>query len=75
MLSGNGTEESTNNNIKNNTKIFSRNGENLRTFPELSFKSDNEAVIDGELLVGENFIPSSFNDLQQRLNRKRVTQK
>ncbi|PPR36402.1 MAG: DNA ligase B [Alphaproteobacteria bacterium MarineAlpha8_Bin1] len=61
---------------RNNTKIFSRNGESLsESFPELSFKSDNEAVIDGELLVGKNFTPSSFNDLQQRLNRKKVTSK
>jgi DNA ligase-1 len=33
------------------------------------------AVLDGELLVGRDFTPASFNDLQQRLNRKTVSAK
>ncbi len=57
-------------------KIFSRNGENItKSFPELSLETDNDVVIDGELLVGKNFIPNSFNDLQKRLNRKIVSSK
>ena len=57
-------------------KIFSRNGENItKSFPELNLETDNDVVIDGELLVGKNFIPNSFNDLQKRLNRKIVSSK
>src|SRR5262249_33813946 len=33
------------------------------------------AVLDGELLVGQNLDPAPFNDLQQRLNRKVATGK
>ena len=32
-------------------------------------------ILDGELLVGRNYIPMNFNSLQQRLNRKKVSQK
>ena len=56
------------------TVIFSRNGDDIsQAFPDLSFKSNDSVVLDGELLVGQNFLPSSFNDLQQRLNRKSVS--
>ena len=60
----------------NNTTIFSRNGENItQSFPDLKSKSNCEVVLDGELLVGKNFEPSSFSDLQKRLNRKKVNKK
>tara|TARA_B100000989_G_scaffold297789_1_gene284702 strand:- start:3292 stop:4881 length:1590 start_codon:yes stop_codon:yes gene_type:complete len=56
--------------------LFSRNGDNItHSFPDISFSSEENVVIDGELLVGKNSEPSSFNDLQQRLNRKIVNKK
>lgn len=58
----------------NKTVIFSRNGDNItNSFPDLKYKSNSDVVIDGELLVGKNCIPTTFNQLQQRLNRKKVT--
>jgi DNA ligase-1 len=51
--------------------LFSRTGDEIGgAFPDLAENVFGEAVLDGELLVGENFEPASFNDLQQRLNRK-----
>ena len=51
--------------------LFSRTGDDIAAaFPDLVDNVFGEAVLDGELLVGENFEPSLFNDLQQRLNRK-----
>lgn len=61
------------------TRIYSRGGEEISAaFPELVAAFDQEAVIDGELLVrgevqgGE---AASFNALQQRLGRKTVSKK
>lgn len=61
------------------TRIFSRGGEEISAaFPELVAAFDQDAVIDGELLVrgevqgGE---AASFNALQQRLGRKTVSKK
>jgi len=54
--------------------LYSRTGDNISSaFPEIIETTRGDAVIDGELLVGKNFKPSSFNDLQQRLNRKKVS--
>ncbi len=54
--------------------LYSRNGEDIsKAFPDIIENIEGEAVIDGELLVGKNFNPSTFNDLQQRLNRKKAT--
>ncbi len=54
--------------------LYSRKGEDIsKAFPDIIENMKGEAVIDGELLVGENFIPSTFNDLQQRLNRKKAS--
>jgi len=51
--------------------LFSRTGDEIgAAFPDLIDNVFGEAVLDGELLVGRNFEPASFNDLQQRLNRK-----
>ncbi len=61
------------------TRIYSRGGEEISgAFPELVAAFDQDAVIDGELLVrgevqgGE---AASFNALQQRLGRKIVSKK
>lgn len=61
------------------TRIYSRGGEEISgAFPELVAAFDQDAVIDGELLVrgdvqgGE---AASFNALQQRLGRKNVSKK
>jgi len=51
--------------------LFSRTGDQIgAAFPDLVENVFGEAVLDGELLVGSDFEPASFNDLQQRLNRK-----
>ena len=61
---------------KNAVKIFSRTGDDItRSFPEIHIDQKHMLVVDGELLVGENYIPMTFNSLQQRLNRKNVTRK
>jgi len=58
-------------------RVYSRSGDEIGgTFPEVVESMDFDGVIDGELLVrGEAGEPASFNALQQRLNRKRVTAK
>ncbi len=54
--------------------LYSRTGDNISSaFPEIVENTKGDAVIDGELLVGRNFKTSSFNDLQQRLNRKKAS--
>ena len=56
------------------TKLFSRSGDDISTtFPELIVDQTFDGILDGELLVMQNNIVSSFADLQQRLNRKSVT--
>jgi DNA ligase 1 len=56
--------------------LFSRTGDDIAgAFPDLVDNVFGEAVLDGELLVGHNFEPALFNDLQQRLNRKVATPK
>jgi len=66
------------------TRLYSRGGEEIgAAFPELVAAFDQEAVIDGELLVrGEaqggpesQEGAASFNALQQRLGRKTVSKK
>jgi DNA ligase-1 len=57
-------------------QMFSRTGENVaHAFPDLMQTLFGSAVLDGELLVGKNFMPMAFNALQQRLNRKTVNRK
>lgn len=56
--------------------LFSRTGDDIAgAFPDIVDNVVGEAVLDGELLVGRDRIPATFNDLQQRLNRKVATQK
>lgn len=55
-------------------RIFSRTGEDItHSFPDLEDTLRGTGVLDGELLVGTDFTPLSFNALQQRLNRKAVS--
>lgn len=56
-------------------RLYSRTGDDIsHAFPEIcSSFSSVEGVADGELLVVREGIVASFNDLQQRLNRKNVT--
>jgi DNA ligase-1 len=58
------------------TRIFSRTGEDISAaFPDLVERLDFDAAIDGELLVRREGRVRSFNELQQRLNRKAITPK
>jgi DNA ligase-1 len=51
--------------------MFSRTGDEISAaFPDVVENVAGEGVLDGELLVGADFDARSFNDLQQRLNRK-----
>ena len=53
-------------------KIFSRKGDDIsHSFPDLANAVEFDAVIDGELLVVKDGVVGSFNDLQQRLNKKK----
>jgi DNA ligase 1 len=55
-------------------RIYSRTGDDVsESFPDLTTHLDFDAVLDGELLVARNGEVASFNDLQQRLGRKRVS--
>lgn len=60
----------------NRTLLYSRTGEDISgSFPELQMPQGFVGAIDGELLArrgnqGE-LAPATFNDLQQRLNRKK----
>ncbi|MDB2438329.1 cisplatin damage response ATP-dependent DNA ligase [Hellea sp.] len=54
------------------TKIFSRKGDDISgSFPDLAQAVDFNGIIDGELLVKPDGKIGSFNDLQQRLNKKK----
>ena len=55
-------------------RLYSRTGEDISAaFPDVAELLGEDAAIDGELLVWRDGAPASFNDLQQRLNRKTVT--
>ncbi len=57
-------------------RLFSRSGDEISgAFPDLMETVSFDAVLDGELLVAREGDIAPFNDLQQRLNRKRVTAK
>ncbi len=52
-------------------RLYSRSGDDIGTaFPELVAAMPAGVVLDGELLVMRDGEVASFNDLQQRLNRK-----
>lgn len=51
--------------------MFSRTGDDIgASFLDVVDAAMGQGVLDGELLVGADFDAKSFNDLQQRLNRK-----
>ncbi len=61
---------------KGTVSLFSRTGDDIaEAFPDIVDNVTGQAVLDGELLVGRDFEAQSFNDLQQRLNRKVATAK
>ena len=61
---------------KGKVSLFSRTGDDIApAFPDLVENIFGDAVLDGELLVGHDFEPAPFNDLQQRLNRKAASPK
>ena len=52
-------------------RIYSRSGDDIgAAFPEVLDATPAEVTLDGELLVLRDDAVASFNDLQQRLNRK-----
>ncbi|MCW8090753.1 cisplatin damage response ATP-dependent DNA ligase [Alteromonas sp. ASW11-130] len=52
--------------------LFSRNADDIsHSFPDLLEEVSADAVIDGELLVMHGSDVAPFNDLQQRLNKKK----
>src|SRR3569623_1784989 len=56
--------------------LFSRTGGDIaEAFPDIVDNVFGEAVLDGEMLVGQEREAAPFNDLQQRLNRKVATPK
>lgn len=56
---------------RDGASMFSRTGDDIAaSFPDVVEAAMGHAVLDGELLVGADFDARSFNDLQQRLNRK-----
>jgi len=57
-------------------RLYSRTGDDISAaFPDLLAALDFDAAVDGELLVVRDDRVMSFNTLQQRLNRKKVTEK
>jgi DNA ligase-1 len=57
-------------------RLYSRTGEDIsKTFPDLVEALHLPGAIDGELLIRRNGLVQSFNQLQQRLNRKALTPK
>ena len=57
-------------------RLYSRTGENIsKSFPDLLDALHLPGAIDGELLIMRDGRVQSFNVMQQRLNRKSVTQK
>jgi DNA ligase-1 len=57
-------------------RLYSRTGEDVsKSFPDLTAALPFAGSIDGELLVMREGRVQSFNNLQQRLNRKAVTDK
>ena len=60
----------------NGKSLFSRTGDDIsQSFPDLIDNIDFFGVFDGELLVIKQGVIGSFNDLQQRLNKKRPSKK
>lgn len=57
-------------------RLYSRTGDDISAaFPDLVQALPDDVTLDGELLVVSDGQVQSFNTLQQRLNRKRVSKK
>ncbi|MGH7044755.1 MAG: cisplatin damage response ATP-dependent DNA ligase [Stellaceae bacterium] len=57
-------------------RLYSRSGDEIgAAFPDIGAAMPEEVTLDGELLVVRDGAVASFNDLQQRLNRKTPTAK
>ena len=57
-------------------RLFSRSGEDISSaFMDVINEVSGDAVLDGELLVGEISRPLPFNYLQKRLNRKQTSKR
>ena len=57
-------------------RLYSRTGDEVtKSFPEIVNSIKGNFVLDGELLAGVDNKPRTFNDLQQRLNKKAPTEK
>ena len=58
------------------TTIFSRSGEDIsNSFPEIKINCTELLVLDGEMLVGQDYSPLPFNQLQKRINKKKPSKK
>jgi len=58
--------------MNGDARIYSRTGDDIsHSFPDLAATVNWDAVIDGELLVRPDGKIGSFNDLQQRLGKKK----
>ncbi|MBI2785177.1 MAG: cisplatin damage response ATP-dependent DNA ligase [Legionella longbeachae] len=56
--------------------LFTRTGDNIsHSFPDVLSSINTNVVLDGELVIIKSGAVASFNDLQQRLNRKSITKK
>ncbi|MBT0586960.1 cisplatin damage response ATP-dependent DNA ligase [Alteromonas oceanisediminis] len=56
--------------------LFSRTGDDISaSFPDLLTDLNITGVFDGELLIINNGVIGTFNDLQQRLNKKKPSKK
>ena len=56
--------------------LFSRTGDNISDgFPDITVDCHFDALLDGELLVKRSDSIASFNELQQRLNKKKPSKK
>jgi DNA ligase 1 len=56
-------------------RLYSRSADDISAaFPDITTSIGEDVVLDGELLVLRDGAVAPFNDLQQRLNRKLVTQ-
>jgi DNA ligase-1 len=57
-------------------RLYSRSGDDIsETFPDLISGLSGDAALDGELLIKRGGGIASFNELQQRLNRKQPSRK
>jgi len=62
--------------LNGEAKIFSHTGDDIsHSFPDLIEAIDFNGILDGELLVRVNDEIGSFNDLQQKLGRKKPSKK